>query len=260
MTKILKYSLFDLMRSRWAFIYLGFYLLLGIALLWLSGDTGKVIISLMNVVLLLVPLIATMFSVIYYYNSREFVELLLAQPIPRQRIFLGQYLGVSLTLALSYLLGLGLPFLFYGVLGSDQAANYLVLLLSGTLLSFIFPALAFWVALHHENRLRGFGLALLLWLFFAVIYDGLMLILMMAFREYPLDNFAMGATLLNPIDLSRILILLKLDISALMGYTGALFQQFLGTGPGLLVALGSLGLWLLLPIWAVRRLALRRDF
>lgn len=260
MYKILKYSLFDLLRSRWTFIYLGFYLLLAFGLLWLSGDHGKVIISLMNVELLLAPLIATMFSVIYFYNSREFVELLLAQPIPRTHIFLGQYLGVSISLALSYLLGVGVPFLLFGIVGSPHAANFLVVLLSGAVLSFIFSALAFWIALKQENRLKGFGFALLSWLFFAVIYDGILLLLMTAFRDYPLDGLALGASLLNPIDLSRVMILLQLDISALMGYTGALFKQFMGAGPGMLMVLGSLLLWGVVPVWAINRVARKRDF
>lgn len=260
MKKILKYSLYDLLRSRWTFIYLGFYLLLALGLLWLSGDHGKVIISLMNIELLLVPLIATMFSVIYFYNSREFVELLLAQPIPRINIFLGQYLGVSFSLALSYLLGLGLPFLLFGIVGSPQAGNFAIVLITGVALTFVFSALAFWIALKQENRLRGFGLALLVWLFFAVIYDGLLLMLLTAFRDYPLDNLALGAAFLNPIDLSRIMILLKLDISALMGYTGALFQQFMGAGPGLLLALLSLLVWIGLPTTAIAWVAKHRDF
>ncbi len=75
-----------------------------------------------------------------------------------------------------------------------------------------------------------------MWLFFAVIYDGLVLLSMMVFAEYPLDNFALIASFLNPIDLSRIMILLKLDISALLGYTGALFQRFFGTSLGLIAS------------------------
>lgn len=103
MFKILKYSFYDLMRSRWTYIYGAFYFLFTLSLLWLSNDLSKVIISLMNVILILVPLIATMFAVMYYYNSREFTELLLAQPIRRRDIFLGQYFGVAASLAMSFL-------------------------------------------------------------------------------------------------------------------------------------------------------------
>ncbi len=65
----------------------------------------------------------------------------------------------------------------------------------------------------NENKIKGFGYAILMWLFFAVIYDGLFLISLVVFNEYPLEKFSLIATMSNPIDLSRILILLKLDIA-----------------------------------------------
>ena len=99
MLKILKYSFFDLMRSSWSYVYFAFYLLLGIVLLFLNSDLSKAVITLMNVIIVLVPLIGTIFGVMYYYNSKEFTELLLAQPLKRSSIFLGQYFGVALSLA-----------------------------------------------------------------------------------------------------------------------------------------------------------------
>ena len=260
MFKILKYSFFDLMRSRWTYIYCAFYLLLTFSLLWLSSNLANVIISLMNIVLVLVPLIATMFGIMYHYNSREFSELLLAQPIRRSHIFVGQYLGVATSLSLSLLVGIGVPFLLYGILGSASISNYLILLVVGCVLSFIFSGIAFLVALKNENRIKGFGIAILIWLFFAVIYDGLFLLALALFNAYPLENFAMGASLFNPIDLSRILILLKLDISAMMGYTGAVFQKFLGSILGMSLATISLLLWIGIPLWQIKSVAARKDF
>lgn len=260
MFKILKYSFYDLMRSRWTYIYCAFYFLFTISLLWLSNDLSKVIISLMNVILILVPLIATMFAVMYYYNSREFTELLLAQPIRRRDIFLGQYFGVAASLTMSLLVGVGVPFLIYGVMVSSEIFNFLTLLLVGVFLSFIFSAIAFFIGLKNENRIKGFGLTIIVWLFFAVIYDGIFLLALALFSDYPLESFAMGASMFNPIDLSRILILLKLDISALMGYTGAVFQKFLGTPIGLMAAFGILSIWLLLPTWGIKSVSLKKDF
>jgi Cu-processing system permease protein len=97
-------------------------------------------------------------------------------------------------------------------------------------------------------------------LFFAIIYDGIFLLLLVYFNDYPLENFAIGTSMFNPIDLSRILILLKLDISALMGYTGAVFQKFLGSGSGIIVALGVLFLWVGVPTFWIKRTAEKKDF
>ncbi|HAY72220.1 MAG TPA: ABC transporter permease, partial [Saprospirales bacterium] len=90
MFKIIKYSFYDLMRSRWNYVYFLFYLALGFVLLFLNNDVSKAVITLMNIIVVLTPLIGTIFGVMYYYNSREFTELLLAQPIRRSTIFIGQ--------------------------------------------------------------------------------------------------------------------------------------------------------------------------
>ncbi|WP_088342078.1 ABC transporter permease [Robiginitalea sediminis] len=260
MFKILKYSFYDLLRSRWSYVYLGFYLLLGFVLLFLNQDLSKAVITLMNVIIVLVPLIATILGVMYFYNSREFTTLLLAQPLRRSRIFLGQYLGVAGSLSLSLVLGLGLPFALYGLFRSGAIWDFSLLLLTGVFLNLIFTALAFLVALANDNRIKGFGYAVLLWLFLAVIYDGLFLLSLILLEEYPLDTFALGASLLNPIDLSRTLILLKLDISALLGYTGAVFKSFFGTSLGLVISLGVLLLWTVLPTGLMLRKARSKDF
>jgi len=234
--------------------------MLGFVLLFLNQDVSKAVITLLNIILVLTPLIGTLFGVMYYYNSREFIELLLAQPIKRTNIFLGQYLGISLSLSISFVIGLGIPFLSYGLFASSEIFNFFSLLFIGATLTFIFTALAYILALFFEDRIKGFGLAILTWLFFAVIYDGLFLISMLVFDDYPLDKFALIATIFNPIDLSRIIIILKLDISALLGYTGAVFQDFFGTEFGLIVSVATLLLWIALPALVIRFISRRKDF
>jgi Cu-processing system permease protein len=214
----------------------------------------------MNVIILLVPLIGTIFGVMYYYSSKEFTELLLAQPIKRSSIFLGQYLGVAISLSLSLVLGLGIPFVVYGLFESAIIWDFFSLLTTGVFLTFIFTALAFNIALSNENKIKGFSYAILLWLFLAVIYDGLFLLLLMYFQDYPLDKFSLIATMFNPIDLSRILILLQLDIAALLGYTGAVFKQFFGTSLGFFIAMTMLFLWVVLPVARMLYVAKRKDF
>jgi Cu-processing system permease protein len=214
----------------------------------------------MNVIIIIVPLIGTIFGVMYYYNSKEFTELLLAQPIRRSSIFLGQYLGVALSLTMSLIIGLGLPFICYGIFKSAAIWDFSLLLITGTFLTLIFTALAFNIALFNENKIKGFGYAILMWLFMAVIYDGLFLMSLLAFEEYPLDSFSLIGTMLNPIDLSRTLILLKLDISALLGYTGAIFQKFFGTNFGIILSSMVLLLWVIIPAVIIQIKARKKDF
>ena len=248
------------MRSRWSYVYFAFYFALGFVLLFLNNDINKAVITLMNIIIVLTPLIGTIFGVMYFYNSKEFTELLLAQPLKRNRIFLGQYLGVSFSLTLSLVLGLGVPFVIYGLFNSPAIFDFVLLLITGAFLNFIFVALAFNIALSHENRIKGFGYAILMWLFLAVVYDGLFLISLALFNEYPLDKISLVATMFNPIDLSRILIILKLDISALLGYTGAVFQQFFGTLLGMITSFIVLSFWVIIPVTLIALKANKKDF
>lgn len=260
MFKVFKYTFSDFIRSYWNLVYTGFYLALAFSLLFLNHDLSKGIAGLMNLIIILCPLIGTIFGVMYFYNSREFTQLLMAQPIKRKSIFLGQYLGLSLSLSASLIIGLGVPFLAYGLLKSAAISNFITLIVSGVLLTFIFTALSFLISIRNENRLKGFGFAILVWLLMAVVFDGIFLLSLLIFQEYPLEQYAIGMSVLNPIDLSRILVLLKLDISAIMGYTGAVFQKFFHQGGGMLISFGSMLLWILIPAGLFLRKAVRKDF
>jgi len=214
----------------------------------------------MNIVIVLIPLVSIIFGTIYYYSSREFTELLLAQPVRRRSLILGQYTGLSLSLSLSFVAGISIPFLINGILVSEHLYDFLLILLAGICLSFSMSAISFATALRHENKIRGFGIALFIWFFLAVLYDGLILILLILFREYPTDSLAIIVTLLNPIDLSRVMIMLGLDISALMGYTGAVFLKFFGTVKGIPVSIIAMFSWIIIPAMMMVRVARKKDF
>jgi Cu-processing system permease protein len=214
----------------------------------------------MNIVLNLIPLISTMLGVIYYYNSMEFVELMLAQPVRRRDVFMGKYLGLSLSLAAGFLLGMGIPFLVYGIHQSGEVWNFAMLLVTGVMLTFIFVALAFWASILFSDKIKGFGLAIAIWLFMAVIYDGLFMLILIIFRDYPTEQAAIIFSLVNPIDLSRTLIMLQLDVAALLGYTGAVFNKFFGTTMGMMISFGTLIVWTVLPVSLMLLHLRKKDF
>src|SRR5688500_19346697 len=96
--RLARYGMRNVIRSRWLLCYTLFFLLATDALLRFSGAQPGALLSLANVVLLVIPLIAMVFGTMYVYDAREFTELLLAQPIGRRRIFFGLYLGLVLPL------------------------------------------------------------------------------------------------------------------------------------------------------------------
>jgi Cu-processing system permease protein len=116
-------------------------------------------------------------------------------------------------------------------------------------LTLVFSSIAFLASVWSRDKARGIGFALLLWFYFALIYDGLVLLILFTFSDYPLEKLTLLLSALNPIDLGRIFIMLKMDISALMGYTGALYKDFFGSGSGMLFTLGIMFIWIILPLW-----------
>lgn len=258
--KVIKYELRDITRSKWIIAYGLFFMVVTDVLFRFSGGSAKALMSLSNIVLIIIPLVSIVFGTMYLYNAREFTELLLTQPIDRKALFGGLYAGLAFPLAVAFLVGIGVPFAVHGVQAASNYSTLLMLIVAGVMLTFVFVALAFLIAVKFEDKVRALGIAVLLWLFFSVIYDGAVLLLVNAFSAYPLEQPMIALMLLNPVDLARILLLLTFDISALMGYTGAVFEQFFGSMAGTLVSLVALAAWLGLPLLWGGRLFNKKDF
>ncbi len=250
--RVLRYQSRDVLRSRGVIAWGLFFVLLGDVLLRFGGTDEKALLSIANIVLFIVPLVSLVFGAMYLYGAREFNELLLAQPVRREHLFAGLFLGIVLPLAGATAAGIAVPFVVHGV--SDSSHTGLVAWLSGTaaLLTFVFVAIAFWIALRVEDRARGLALALLVWLFLAVIYDALVLGIVAAFAKYPLERPVIALMLLNPVDLARVLLLIRLDVAAMMGYTGAVFQRVFGSSFGIVLAMTALTAWCAVPLWRAR--------
>ena len=113
--------------------------------------------------------------------------------------------------------------------------------------------------LRHEVN-RGIGAALLLWFYFALIFDGLLLLILFSFSDYPLEKPLIGISMLNPINIARSMILMKMDVAAMMGYTGAAFKKFFGGSLGVIVSLAALVGWVVIPLFVAKRHFLKKDF
>lgn len=240
-------------------LYFLFFLLSATSILYFSGDFTKAVSSLLNIILLIIPLVSIIFGTMFYYNSREFVELLLAQPLKRTSIFLGQFLGLSISLVLSYCAAMVLAFLIYQ--GNTEEFSFLVLLIAcGSLLTFIFLGLSFVISVSYEDKIKGFGIAILIWLVAAIVYDGIFLALLALFQDYPLETPSIIISFLNPIDLMRIMVLLQLESATLLGYTGAVFNKFFGSFYGSFIAIAILSIWVVLPMAGFLVKVHRKDF
>jgi Cu-processing system permease protein len=258
--KVLRYELRDVIRSRALILHGLFFLAVTWLLFRYGGGSSRALLSLSSVTLLAVPLVSTVLGIMFVYNAREFNELLLSHPTGRRQLFGGLYLGLTLPLVASYLAGVLLPVAIHGLDDPQLVGTVVMLCVAGTMLTAIFTALAFTIALRFEDRVRGMGVALLVWIFLAVAWDALVMAGANAFWAWPLERPLLVAMVLNPIDLARVLLMLNLDVSAMMGYTGAVFQRFFGGTAGLAVAFAALTLWLALPLTAGFRRFCTKDF
>ncbi|MBK9731176.1 MAG: ABC transporter permease subunit [Chitinophagaceae bacterium] len=254
MQKIIKYVIIDIMRNRIMIAYTFLLLLISFSVFNLEDNPDKGLLSLLYIILIIVPLISIVFATIYIYNAAEFIELLLAQPIRRTNLLVSIFSGLCFSLLLSFFIGVGIPVLVF-----DGTLAGVFLLLTGSALTAIFVSLAVLASVVTRDKAKGIGVSIMLWFYFALIYDGILLFLLFQFTEYPLEQPMIILSSLNPIDLGRILILLKLDVAALMGYTGAVFKQFFGNGFGIIYSVFIMLLWIVIPFGLALRKFNHKD-
>jgi len=254
MKTIIKYVLLDLLRNKTILVYTFILAVLAVSVLSMSGNSSKGLLSLLNITLLFVPIISILFATIYFFNSVEFIELLLAQPIKRKTMILAEYAGVAFALSIAYLVGVGLP-----VVLLNYSVASLTLLVSGLFLTLIFTALALLVFVLFKDKTKGIGAAIIAALFFTLLFDGLLLSFIYSFSDYPIDKPLLGFISLNPVDLARIFVLLQLDVAVMMGYSGALFKEFMGSAIGSIYTIACMSFWVLIPMAASVRRFKKKD-
>ena len=242
MNRIIKIILSDILKNKIVLVYTLILAILSWSSFGMEDNTAKGMLTVLNVILFTVPLVSILFATIYIYNSAEFIELLVSQPIKRSKIWISLFISLALSLIISFLIGSGIPLLI-----NAPNLNGIMMLLIGVLITAIFVSLAFLSAIFNRDKARGIGASIVIWLFFALIFDGLILFLLFQFSDFPIEKPMIFVTSLSPIDLARIQMLLHLDASAMMGYTGALFKEYFGNGIGIIISLLLLVLWVIIP-------------
>lgn len=244
MKKIIKYVVSDILRNKIIIAYTLFLLIISFGLFVIEDVPEKSLMSMLTMNLTLIPLISTMFSTIYIYNSGEFIELLAAQPIKRKTLWFSIFVSLALALSIAFFIGFGIPVLIF----SANSVG-ITMIITGIILSVIFVSISLFTAVYIKDKTKGIGAALLLWLFFTVVFDGLVLFLLFQFLDYPLENLIVVLSMLNPVDLVRIVSLMQMDVSALMGATTAVFKKTFTGMSGSFITYGALILWLILPLY-----------
>ncbi len=254
-------------RSRWTQIFATLFAALSLAVAGsgyiLSGGSGvqdfaRTAASLVQLVLLLVPLNALVVGVLALAPERGFSELLFSQPCSRRTVLLGRLFGLFAALTAAEAIGLGgAGLIVFSRSGGAGLAAYALLFVGSLVLTAVFLGIAAVLAAAAVGkRARALAVALLVWFSMVLLFDIAVLGLASLFRSGTASRVLIVSVLVNPVDAVRIGVLLALQGTTAFGSASLAFLRFThGTGGAALLLGASALLWILAPAaLAIRRL------
>ena len=171
------------LKNRWFIIYTVCFSALALLVLLIAttgsniaGFTGygRTAASLINLVLLFVPLIALITGGISIASERESGTLsyLLSHPVTKSEVFFGKYLGILAALLFSILLGFGIAGVGVALRGDGgNVSNYLIMVLLSAMLAASLLSIGFIVSVYSGKSSKAIGICVFLWLLFIVLGD-----------------------------------------------------------------------------------------
>ncbi len=266
-----RYELVLAVRSRWLQLFAVVFAALALAVSGagyiLSGghgvqDFSRTAVSLVQIVLLLVPLAALVFGGLALTPERGAAELLYSQPVSRGAILLGRMLGVWLALAAAEAIGFGIAGVFMQYqAGPDGLARYGALVVTAVAITGVFLAIATLLAsINAGRRTRVLAAALVVWFITVVMFDVAVLGIASLLRSGSASRLLITATLINPVDAARTGSLLAIEGTAAFGAASLALLRFTG-GAGMAAALVAMSLaaWLIAPLVVAVRALSRAD-
>lgn len=256
-------------RSRWTQLFTVVFAALALAVAGsgyvLSGGTGlqdfaRTTVSLIQLVVLLVPMTALVLGAMALAPERGSAELLFSQPVARHVVLFGKLVGLLGALLAAQAVGFGLA----GLVILQQAGSYGLgtfglLITSSALLTAIFLGLAAALAAGATGRRRARALAvsLVLWFGLVILYDVVALGAASFLPSGHASRLLIVAALVNPVDAIRTGALLAMEGPGAFGAASAALLRFTSgaTGAAVLI-LTSVTVWLVAPaLVGARRLA-----
>ena len=146
--------------------------------------------GMLGVVQIFMPLIGLMlgYSAIVGEKEKGSLNALIAHPVSRFDIIFGKIIGNGFILSLSIVIGFGIGGIVVAFNVPDfDPLGYVLFILSSILLGLIFLSLSIFFSSFFKTRTRALGGAILIWLFFFIIYP--LIIQIPLFSEYMDPNF-----------------------------------------------------------------------
>ncbi len=257
-------------RNRWVVSFAALFAVLTLLIAYFgmvtSGYSGfqdftRTSASIVNLGGFLIPLFALLLGVFSFLATPEYLELMVTQPVSRNRLILGKYCGLVLTVLAASMLGFGLPGVVIAlVIGLEGALRYLLVVAYSSLLAVVFTGISVLITLVAGRRQIALGVALGVWVFYELLYGVLILGSTLYIAPSVLEPALLFGLLGNPIDLTRVLSLLQVGGPHLFGPAGATLVKLVGSGPAAtLYGLAGLALWIVLPLAASLRVFRKQD-
>ena len=269
-TAIAKQELTVAVRNKWTLIFAFVFGSLVLAISYFgtltTGEVGfqsfdRTTASLLSLALYLIPLVALMMGTQCFLRGTGDDEMLFSQPVTRGEILLGKLLGLFAAMATATFFGFGVGGLVIATQTSvGELSGYPVFVGLSLLLSLIFLSLSVLVAVACRRRAKAFGVALLLWFFFVILYDLLVLGGSLLFKERMANYFIFSSLFGNPVDMVRVAGLLSLQGEEIFGVAGAALLKFLGGEVFAFAALiVSLVAWAAIPYFLALQIFRKQD-
>ena len=257
-------------RNKWTLVFAAVFGVLVLAISYFglvtAGEVGfqgfvRTSASLLNLVLYVVPLMALSMGTQTFTSEKNSGELLYSQPVTRAEIVLGQLAGLFLSIFTATLVGFGLAgIVIASSAGTGGVLRYPLFVGFSLWLALIFLGVAALVCAVCQRQAKAFGVALLVWFFFVVLYDLLVIGATFVLREWTANRFIFVSLFGNPVDMVRVISLIVLDGKDIFGAAGAALVRFLGgeMASAVLLLLG-LAVWAVVPVVIAQRLLRRQD-
>ena len=260
----------EALRNRWFVLYTLAFIGLALALSYMSlagagisgfAGFGRTAASLINLVLLIIPLMALTVGAQSLAHEAEHGTLayLLAQPVTRAEVFAGKYLGLALSLLASLALGFGIAGVVLALNGGAGSPTAYVSLTGQTfLLSLTMLSVGFLISALTKRAGVAIGIGLFLWLAFVFLGDlGLMGTAIT--MRLPIDQL-LWLSLANPLQTFKMAAILDINATLdLLGPAGIYAMQEYGAQLRFLF-LAIMAAWIVLPAAAAYlRFNLRGD-
>ncbi len=218
-------------------------------------DFARTSTSLIKLSGFLIPLFSLLLGVFSFISHREYLELMIAQPVSRREVILGKYLGLGLTLFGATVIGFTVPGVLISlVVGTEGALGYALIVLFSILLGFVFIGCSILISQVSNRQQIAVGAAVGVWIFFEMIYGLLILGTTIYLSADVLKYGLLFGLLGNPIDIVRVVSLIAVGGLEFFGPAGATLFKLAGSQwSALAYGIAGLILWIALPLFVALR-------